>query len=152
MISEEGYEEDEEQWRRWRECAENMWVSKFVQVKSESESDTLFICKVTEGKMVMSFQMEANVYTLGNVNILIETAHLMTCVASSCQRRHNFSWREMKRFLKWRVPWSGIGALLVSTLSVSEWSSGSGFASGCNCLRFNIEDLQKHILALRCLS
>ena len=80
--------------------AENMWVSKFVQVKSESESDTLFICKVTEGKMVMSFQMKANVFTLGNVNILIGTAHLMTCVASSCQRRHNFSWREMKRFLK----------------------------------------------------
>ena len=24
---------------------------KFVQVKSESESDSLFICKVTEGKM-----------------------------------------------------------------------------------------------------
>ena len=69
-----------------------------MQVKSESESDSLFICKVTEGKMVMSFQMEANVYTLGNVNILIETAHLMTCVASPYQRRHNFSWREMKRF------------------------------------------------------
>ena len=60
-----------------------------MQVKSEN--DTLFICKVTEGKMVMSFQMEANVYTLGNVNILIETAHLMTCVASPYQRRHNFS-------------------------------------------------------------
>ena len=61
-----------------------------MQVKSESESDTLFICKVTEGKMVMSFQMEANVYTLGNVNILIETADLMTRVASPFQRRHNF--------------------------------------------------------------
>ena len=80
--------------------AENMWVSRFVQVKSESENDTLFICKVTEGKMVMSFHMKANVYTLGNVNILIRTAHLMTCVASHYQRRHNFSWREMKRFLK----------------------------------------------------
>ena len=62
-----------------------------MQVKSESESDTLFICKVTEGKMVMSFQMEASVYTLGNVKILIGTTHLMTRVASSCQRGHNFS-------------------------------------------------------------
>ena len=70
--------------------AENMWVSKFVQVKNEGENDTLFICKVTEGKMVMSFQMKANVYTLGNVNILIETAHLMTRVASPFQRRHTF--------------------------------------------------------------
>ena len=65
-------------------------MSKFVQVKSESESDVLFICKVTEGKMVMALQMKANVYTLGNVNILIETAHLMTCVTSPFQRRHNF--------------------------------------------------------------
>ena len=71
---------------------------KFVQVKSESESDTLFICKVTEGKMGMTLQMKTHVCTLGNVNILIETAHLMTCVASPYQRRHNFSWREMKRF------------------------------------------------------
>ena len=70
--------------------AENMWVSRFVQVKSESENDTLFIVKVTEGKMGMTFQMKANVYTLGNINILNETAHLMTCVTSSCQRRHNF--------------------------------------------------------------
>ena len=61
-----------------------------MQVKSESESDTLFICKVTEGKMVMSFQMEVDVYTLGNVNILIETAHLMIRVASPFQRRHTF--------------------------------------------------------------
>ena len=51
-------------------------MRKIDSSKSESESDTLFICKVTEGKMVMSFQMKANVYTLGNVNILIETAHL----------------------------------------------------------------------------
>ena len=71
--------------------AESFVGKKFVQVKSESESDNLFICKVTEGKMVISFQMKANVYTLGNVNILIETAHLMTCVASSCQRGNNFS-------------------------------------------------------------
>ena len=71
--------------------SEKMVKVKMMQVKSESESDTLFICKVTEGKMVMSFQMETNVYTLGNVNILIETAHLMTRVASPCQRGHNFS-------------------------------------------------------------
>ena len=31
--------------------AESLLVRKFVQVKSESESDFLFICKVTEGKM-----------------------------------------------------------------------------------------------------
>ena len=61
-----------------------------MQVKSESESDFLFIGKVTEGKMVMTLQMKANVHTLGNVNILIETAHLMTCVTSPFQRRHNF--------------------------------------------------------------
>ena len=36
--------------------AENMWVSKFVQVKSESDNDTLFICKVTEGKIEMTLQ------------------------------------------------------------------------------------------------
>ena len=71
-----------------------------MQVKSESKSDFLFIGKVIEGKMVMTLQMNAYVYTLGNVNVLIETAHLMTCVASPCQRRHSFSWREMKRFLK----------------------------------------------------
>ena len=49
--------------KKWRMYAENMWVSKFVQVKSESESDTLFICKVTEGKMIMSFQMKANIFS-----------------------------------------------------------------------------------------
>ena len=27
----------------------------------------------------------------------------MTCVASYNQRRHNFPWRKMKRFVKWRV-------------------------------------------------
>ena len=31
--------------------AESLLVRKFVQVKSESESGFLFICKVTEGKM-----------------------------------------------------------------------------------------------------
>ena len=63
---------------------------KFVQVKSESENDTLFICKVTKGKMGMTLQMKTHVCTLGNVNILIETAHLMTCVTSPFQSRHNF--------------------------------------------------------------
>ena len=83
-------EEDEEK--------EREFVGKKLQVKSESESDSLFICKVTEGKMVITLQLKTYVCTLGNVNILIATAHLMTCVASSCQRRHNCSWREMKRF------------------------------------------------------
>ena len=49
--------------------AESLLVRKFVQVKSESESDFLFICKVTEGKMGMTLQMKAYVQTLGNVNI-----------------------------------------------------------------------------------
>ena len=47
---------------------ESLLVRKFMQVKSESESDFLFIGKVTEGKMVMTLQMKANVHTLGNVN------------------------------------------------------------------------------------
>ena len=37
---------------------------------------------------------------------------------------------EDEAFLKWRVPWAGIGALLAWSSSVSEWSSGSSFASG----------------------
>ena len=52
-----------------------------MQVKSESEIDTLFICKVTEGKIGMTLQMKTYVCTLGNVNILIGTAHLFdTCL------------------------------------------------------------------------
>ena len=43
-----------------RRCRENVG-EKFVQVKSESEIDTLFIGKVTEGKIGMTLQMKANV-------------------------------------------------------------------------------------------
>ena len=62
MICEERYEEDEEhseedEENRQRKCG---W-EKFVQVKSESEIDTLFIGKVTEGKIGMTLQMKANV-------------------------------------------------------------------------------------------
>ena len=38
-----------------RICRENVG-EKFVQVKGKSESDTLFICKVTKGKMGMTFR------------------------------------------------------------------------------------------------
>ena len=47
MKCEEEDEEDEESMNVCREFV----GKKFVQVKSESESDFLFICKVTEGKM-----------------------------------------------------------------------------------------------------
>ena len=77
--------------KKWMNVCREYVGKKFVQVKSESENDTLFICKVIKGKMGMTLQTKTHGCTLGNVNILIETAHLMTCVASSCQRGHNFS-------------------------------------------------------------
>ena len=40
------------------ECMQREYVGKNFQVKSESEKNgALFICKVTEGKMVMSVQI-----------------------------------------------------------------------------------------------
>ena len=47
MKCEEEDEEDEESMNVCREFV----GKKFVQVKSESANDFLFICKVTEGKM-----------------------------------------------------------------------------------------------------
>ena len=37
--------------KKWMNVCREYVGKKFVQVKSESESDFLFICKVTEGKM-----------------------------------------------------------------------------------------------------
>ena len=59
--------------------------------KMKVKNDTLFIGKVTKGKMGIYFQMKPYVYTLGNVKLLIETVHLMTRVVSSCQIGHTFS-------------------------------------------------------------
>ena len=43
--------EDEEMYDERMNTFREFVGKKFVQVKSESESDFLFICKVTEGKM-----------------------------------------------------------------------------------------------------
>ena len=53
------------------------------------KNDILFIGEVTEGRMVMHFQMKPNVCTLGNVKILIETAHLYdTCRFTLSEKAH----------------------------------------------------------------
>ena len=143
---------------RWR----TRWINsdsfvgkKFVQVESKSENGFLFICNVTTGKMLIMTLHESMRWFMGkrkysNWNV----APLWHVSLRHVRRGTIFGVR------RWNVFWSdvslcsGTGAPphVDSTLSASKWSSGSGFASGYTCLRFNIGDLQKQGLAFRCLS
>ena len=51
MKCEEEDEEQDVEDEEMYECMQRICEWKFVQVKGKSESDCLFICKVTEGKM-----------------------------------------------------------------------------------------------------
>ena len=49
--------------KKWMNVCREYVGKKFVQVKGESENDTLFICKVTKGKMGMTLQMNLQMFT-----------------------------------------------------------------------------------------